>query len=109
MSPSAPSPRSIGSMNGKWAVMFKLSLALFPVVCGVLSGSVKYVYDHELRIRYIEATRFTPEDIKVVKKQLEHATIDVSSLENRIGRVETKIDRMIELQLQQAMNRKESP
>ena len=95
------SPRSIGQMNGKWAVMFKLALALFPVVCGVLSGSVKYVYDHELRIRYIESTRFTPEDIKSYATDVTNAKRDISNIEHRIDRIEAKIDRLIELAIQQ--------
>lgn len=102
MSPTAPSPRSIGNMNGKWAVMFKLSLALFPVVCGVLSGSVKYVYDHELRIRYIEATRLSADDVKAVRNDISNAKHDITAIESRMDRLETKIDKLIDLAMQNA-------
>lgn len=91
---------SIGNMNGKWAVMFKLALAVFPIVCGVLSGSVKYVYDHELRIRYIENTRLSADDVKAVRNDISNAKHDITAIESRMDRLESKIDKLIDLAMQ---------
>lgn len=87
--------KTIGHMNDRWAKLFKITLATFPILVPIAAGAAKYTYtelaDLDKRVEYLEKTEFTAEDTKKLAEDLASIKAEL----RRLDRIETKVDRLI--------------
>ena len=91
-SPSPASPSTIGGLNGRWKLLFKLALATYPL----LIAWAGFITSETVINRYFrqQGDRVTPTDVHSLEMRLEAriAGLPPRDWRTRIESLETKVD-----------------
>ena len=84
--------RSVGNMNGGWAILFKICLATYPLVVGGCAYLFQLLRDHDQRIIRLEATNISVDyrvqlmgDIQVLKTKTEAVERRIEAVDKKLG------------------------
>ena len=91
----AANPKTIGNMNGPWALLLKAALFAFPVVMAFGVWNTKTIYDHDAQLRIIQDTRFKQSDgMALEAKMTERIQTSVDRMAQKIDALRDEIKRL---------------
>lgn len=95
--------KTLGQLNGRWAMLFKLSTILIPIVATAVSWNAGQLMDIKERVAKIEANRFTAADGLAVWQAMSEIREQMARLPqeappkwfaDKVDRIEINMDRM---------------
>jgi hypothetical protein len=105
--------KMIGELNGKWAILFKVSLVLMPIFTGVIitwgTWTTSRIYNHDIEIARIRAfidqgPRFTANDAQALELRVISRIADSNErkFSELLGKLQLLTDSITELKVKLA-------
>ena len=93
--------KKLGDLNGYWALLLKVTLAIVPIIAAMAGWATKEVLANSRDVAVMKQNRFTSKDGLEVWKQIESLRVKCELgappqwVVDRLNRMETKLDSLM--------------